>query len=1716
MKAIYREMCPNCLGRISDERLINKNPCDECLDDKVTADSYFDLVTAVRNALKLRGTLKEWERIYSLEKGLREVEEFFEKATGFTFWSAQRTWVKRLLKGRSFSIIAPTGMGKSTFGAFMAVWHALRGKKSYIVVPTTPLVIQTVKKIQKIAENAGVDVNLAYYHGNLRKKEKEEMLAKIESGDYSILVTSAQWMARKFDEVLKGRHFDFIFVDDVDAFLKASKNIDRSLYLLGFNDEVIGKAWEIIRLKKQMSKYLNGRASDREERLKELNAQIAELQREIEEFKRKNNIGIMIIASATGSARGDRIKLYRELLGFEVGSGRSALRNVVDSYLMPTKDIREHVEDLLTMLGKGGIIFTPIDQGLAYAEELANYLRERGFRVELVSSKNKKAIERFQNGEVDYLIGSATYYGSLVRGLDMPHLIRYAIFTGVPKFRFSIDLERPTIYRALGLLSEVMDFLSDEDRKQAEKLHARLRRLIRNIPQFELLKIEEALAEGLPIENEFHNHVLGVFRELVEFLRRVLKDEEVLRKLAEDPFISLKEEGGKWYIEIPDVRTYIQATGRTSRLFAGGITKGLSVLIVDNEKVFNGLLRQMRWRFTEFKMVPFEELDLDEVLRQIDEDREKVRLVMEGKISAKVKDLVKSALMIVESPNKARTIANFFGQPSKTRIGDLVAYEVSIGNMMLTILASGGHMFDLVTNEGYHGVLVDEKDGMLKFIPVYDTIKRCRDCGHQFVDWEERGICPRCGSTNVLDALQNVRAMRELAQEVDEILIATDPDTEGEKIAWDIRNVLSPYTPNIKRIEFHEVTRPAIMRAIEEARDVNEGRVNAQIVRRIEDRWIGFELSQELQRVFENHNLSAGRVQTPVLGWVIERYKEFTESETYFMGLALENGLQVTVELGKDGKEIEPPEYVTVEGVQLEEKELNPSPPYTTDAMLKDASTFLKLSAPEAMRLAQDLFEAGLCVTPDTIVSLADGRLVKIEDAVRERERNLLAVNGLRAKSAEATRFWEIDWNGPLKVVKLKNGHEIKATPDHGLLVIRNGKLGWVSAKNIKPGDYIAFAYNTGHAGNREYTLLGMLVELGITDVMVEFNEKYFNSKIAPLIKERIKTSTKYKYLRNHVVPLEKLLEWEVSDFEDYVVSLYRQRAGSKRIPNFTLDENFWYVFGLVLGDGTLRNSKVLISQTPLKQVKGILEETFPFLHVFETTNQVGFSNSILAELFRRLGARSGEFHPIIFTIPEKMLNAIIAGYFDTDGTFSLLHDRKGVNLRAILASKRGDVLKRLSVYLYQIGILNYLKRDKRTGVWDLIISNRSLGAFKEKIYPYLRIRRKQFEEAYQAYRATRKPLESDLIPVGDLIKGLTFPKGAKAELLRREGIDVWNWLKKPLSVPRNKLVKVLEYAEKGEITDYLRSLAEANVTWVKVIDVTEEHYTGKLYDFTTTTENFIANGAVSHNCTYHRTDSTHVSNTGIEIAKEYITQELGEEYFKPRPWGEEGTHEAIRPTRPIDTGRLMQLIRDGIIQLPKNLTRNHYRLYDMIFRRFMTSQMKPAKVLYERVVIDAQVGKAELEGYVEVIEDGWTKLRSPPFRQLPRLEKGAKLKVVEAKKWKAPKVSLYTQGDIIALMKERKIGRPSTYAKIVETLIRRYYVIETRGRKKLVPTEQGIKVYHYLISKYRELVNEEKTRELEAVMDLIEENKADYHEVLATLYREIREYLRTGKANAI
>lgn len=102
------------------------------------------------------------------------------------------------------------------------------------------------------------------------------------------------------------------------------------------------------------------------------------------------------------------------------------------------------------------------------------------------------------------------------------------------------------------------------------------------------------------------------------------------------------------------------------------------------------------------------------------------------------------------------------------------------------------------------------------------------------------------------------------------------------------------------------------------------------------------------------------------------------------------------------------------------------------------------------------------------------------------------------------------------------------------------------------------------------------------------------------------------------------------------------------------------------------------------------------------------------------------------------------------------------------------------------------------------------------------------------------------------------------------------------------------------------------------------------------------------------------------------------------------------------------------------------------------------------------------------------------------------------------PKAAPFTQGEIIALMREKGIGRPSTYAKTVSTIIERNYAVERKNR--LISTALGFKVYMYLHQNFGKYASEEATRRLESLMDLVEQGKAGYNEILKELYQEILE----------
>ena len=604
--------------------------------------------------------------------------------------------------------------------------------------------------------------------------------------------------------------------------------------------------------------------------------------------------GVLMVSTATGS-RGYNTRILREKLNFDVGNMRNAVRNVEDIY-----GSKDALLEIINSMGPGGVIFTPSAEE---AKELT--LKLKNYRAGLVISEEKDAFEKFKRGDLDFLVGVAAPYGAIIRGVDMPKRIRYVIFYGMP--RFKIGLEN-----------------------------------IDSIGEKIVLSLAYSLAKKYDLEKMLEKKDLDALREKI---KEILSNE---KQVEGEGFIY---ENG--YILFPDIKTYIQGSGRASRLYAGGITKGASFLL-DSENSIRVFVNRASVYGIEFK--PLQSLDLKALKEDIDMDRKKIDDVRESK------DVIEPLLFIVESPNKAKHIARFFGKPNVRIIKNSIVYEVATGKNVLVIAPSLGHVVDLSTSRGYHGVIVNHHD----FIPVYSPIRKCRKCGYQFTEGDK---CPVCNSNDIYNAKYQIETLRHLAQETGKVIIGTDPDTEGEKIAWDLMNLLRPYATAIRRAEFHEVTKEAIINAINSSREMNENLVKAQIVRRIEDRWIGFELSQILWHRFSSKNLSAGRAQTPVLGWAIDRYRQsLKKTEAWFIP-----GTDVKVPWKGEI-------WGTVSKIDEMEKEYT-LPPYTTDEILKDSFSILGIDSSDTMNILQNLFETGLITyhrTDSTHVSDAGRKIARM------------------------------------------------------------------------------------------------------------------------------------------------------------------------------------------------------------------------------------------------------------------------------------------------------------------------------------------------------------------------------------------------------------------------------------------------------------------------------------------------------------------------------------------------------------------------------------------------------------------------------------------------------------------------------------------------------------------------------------------------------------------
>ncbi len=274
-------------------------------------------------------------------------------------------------------------------------------------------------------------------------------------------------------------------------------------------------------------------------------------------------------------------------------------------------------------------------------------------------------------------------------------------------------------------------------------------------------------------------------------------------------------------------------------------------------------------------------------------------------------------LLIVESPTKARTIQGYLGKD-------------------YTVLASVGHVRDLPKS---NKDAVDIEGG---FIP------------HYVIPAEKREV---------------IEKIERAAAKASEIYLATDPDREGEAIAWHIKEVAGLKKP--QRVVFHEITKAAIEEALAHPRAIDEHLRRAQEARRVLDRIVGYDLSGLIWKKVR-YGLSAGRVQSPALRILAEREREITSfiPVTYFVLNALfksKSGDIATTCTEQPATKEEADRIVqagrsaawSVAAVVEKAEERNPRPPFTTSTLQQAASTRLGFAPSRAMRAAQKLYEAG-------------------------------------------------------------------------------------------------------------------------------------------------------------------------------------------------------------------------------------------------------------------------------------------------------------------------------------------------------------------------------------------------------------------------------------------------------------------------------------------------------------------------------------------------------------------------------------------------------------------------------------------------------------------------------------------------------------------------------------------------------------------------------------
>lgn len=265
---------------------------------------------------------------------------------------------------------------------------------------------------------------------------------------------------------------------------------------------------------------------------------------------------------------------------------------------------------------------------------------------------------------------------------------------------------------------------------------------------------------------------------------------------------------------------------------------------------------------------------------------------------------------------------------------------------------------------------------------------------------------------------------------------------------------------------------------------------------------------------------------------------------------------------------------------------------------------------------------------------------------------------------------------------------------------------------------------------------------------------------------------------------------------------------------------------------------------------------------------------------------------------------------------------------------------------------------------------------------------------------------------------------------------------------------------------------------------------------------------------TYMRTDSLRIAEDAQRDTVEFLTEKYGAEYVKARQYrakkNAQDAHEAIRPTS-------ITIVPDDI---KDKLTNEQYKLYKLIWDRFAASQMSEA--VYETMSVSmdanghifrASGSKIKFDGYMAVYVEASDK-KEEKLKTLPVLEENqnVKLKEIDAKQHFTQPPPRYTDATLIRELEENGIGRPSTYAPTISTIVSRGYVV--RSKKQLVPTELGEVTTEIMRNNFKDIVDVEFTAGMEQKLDNVEDGQIDWIEVLEEFYPPFKQNLEDAEEN--